>query len=353
VSGAPEVPDAGWAAAEPGAARAERDRDECIAAAQAALGRDFVIERRSRRIVTRPEGRPLVRYSTDDERDALIDGLVDHLLEACLKGKGYEEVVGFLILPPRGERWTREMSRRRPSADVVFTKSAAPATARHTALALAGMSEVELPGGDRAALVRTLEAGLRDEWSARRFALIGFDVAETTWLGAVCLRYRIAAQDRGVPGFAGEAFTLGVRGLRCVHPDLPGRQPRKVVDVGYSQRFRDGIWQSAIDAEAEPFRASLIFTSADPVSHVIATLEAYAAVLREVGRSAGAAEVLEQVAKLRRPGGGGVGFDAADRLRSYAAVLRTRGREAEAREAEAVAAAYLRTSFKRSLRPGP
>jgi len=347
--GIPEVPTPGGAA-DTGAARAERDRHDCVAAAQTALGRDFVVDRRSRRVVTRPEGRLLVRYSTDDELNALIDGLVDHLLGACLTKKGYEEFFGFLILPPRGEGWTRDISKRGRSVDAVFTKSAGPAGAGHAALALAGVIEVELPVRDREALVRTLIADLRKEWNALRFARVSVDVSEATWLGADCVRYRIAARDRGVPGFEGEVFALGVRGIRCVHPDLPGLQPRQVVDVSYSQRFRGTGWQSAIDAEVEPVLTSLIFTAVNPSAHVLAALREYAALLREVGRSAGAADVLEQVEKLQRPGSGVFAIDPAERLRSYAAVLRGHGREPEAKEAEALAAAYLRTNFRQYLR---
>ncbi|MGH7314022.1 MAG: hypothetical protein ACREJV_12680 [Candidatus Rokuibacteriota bacterium] len=347
--GVPEMPLSGGAA-DIGAARAERDRRECVAAAQTALGRDFVVERRARRVVTRPEGRLLVRYSTEDELTALIDGLVDHLLGTCLTRKGYEELFGFFIVPPRGEGWTRNVSKQGRSEDIVFAKSAAAAGAVHTALALAGAIEVELPVKDREAVVRNLAADLRKEWEAPRFTLASFDVSEETWLGADCVRYRIAARDRGVPGFEGEAFALGARGIRCVHPDLPGLQPGKVVDVGYSQRFRGGVWQTAMDAEVEPFLTSLIFTSVDPSAHVIAALQRYAALLRELGRSAGAAEVLEQVEKLQRPGGGAVGFAPAQRLGSYAAVLRAQGREGQATEAEALAAAYLRSSFREYLR---
>jgi hypothetical protein len=342
----PEMPPAG-----PAPSLAERDRRECLAAAQASLGADFIIETRSRRIVTRPERRVLVTYSNDEERNALIDGLVDHLLGACLERKGYEEYFGFLIRPPRGEGWARDITRRERGADVVFTKSGTPGGGVHTALALAGVAEAELPvtGGD--ALTQRLTAELRDEWSARRFSRVSVDVSPTIWLGAECLRYRIAAEDREVPKFEGELFTLGVLGLRCVHPDLPGMSPRKVVDVAYSQRFRGTGWQPVIDAEVEPMLTSLIFTSVSPSAQVVAALLAYADLLREVGRQAGAAEVLDQVEKLRRSGAGVFRIDPAERLRSYAAVLRTRGRETEARDAEALAAAYLRANFKESLRP--
>ena len=138
--------------------------------------------------------------------------------------------------------------------------------------------------------------------------------------------------------------------MRCVHPDLPGLQPRQVVDVSYSQRFRGSGWQPAIDGEVEPVLTSLIFTPLNPSGRVIAALREYAALLREVGRSVGAADVLEHVEKLQRPGGGAFGIDPAERLGSYAAVLRGQGREAEAKEAETLAAAYLRANFGQYLR---
>jgi hypothetical protein len=320
-----------------------------VAAAQTALGRDFVVDRRGRRIITRPQGRPLGRYSTEAELTALIDGLVDHLLATCLVSRGYEELFGFLIVPPRGEGWTRNVSRQSRSQDVVFAKSATAPGAVHTALALAGAVDAELPGTEREALVRHLTAELRREWEAPRFSVAEFDVSEATWLGADCVRYRIVARDRGVPTFEGEPFALGARGVRCIHPHLSGLSPGKVIDIGYSQRFRGGGWQSAIDGEVEPFLTSLIFTARDPTAHVVAALQRYAALLRELGRNAGAAEVLDLVEKFPRSGGA-VRFDPAQRLGSYAAVLRTRGREEQAREAETLAAAYLRASFRQYLK---
>ncbi|HSF07442.1 MAG TPA: hypothetical protein VLG10_16805 [Methylomirabilota bacterium] len=345
---APTIPE--MPAADPGPTRAERDRRECLAAAQASLGSDFIIETRARRIVTRPERRVLVTYSSDDELNALLDGLVDHLLGSCLRRRGYEELFGFFILPPRGEGWARDLSRRERGEDIVFTKTGTPGGGVHTALALAGVAEAELPVTGREALMQRLGAELRKEWSAQRFGRVNVDASPTSWLGADCLRYRIAAQDTEVPKFEGQVFTLGVWGLRCVHPDLPRLSPRKVVDVAYSQRFRGTGWQPLIDAEVEPMLTSLIFTSVNPASQVIAALQTYAAFLREVGRQAGAAEVLDQVERFRRSGPGVFRVDPAERLRSYAAVLRGRGREAEARDAEALAAAYLRANFKESLR---
>jgi hypothetical protein len=345
------MPDAG-PTTDPGPTRAERDRRECLATAQASLGRDFIIETRARRIVTRPDRRVLVTSSNDDELNALIDGLVDHLLGACLRQRGYDELFGFFLLPPQGEHWARAISRREGGRDVVFTKSGPPEGGAHTALALAGVAEAELPGKDRDALLHRLTSELREEWSGRRFTRVSVEASPTTWLGADCLRYRIAAQDREVPKFEGAVFSLGVRGLRCVHPDLPELQPRTVVDVAYSQRFRGTRWQPALDAEVEPVLTSLIFTSVNPSAQVIAALESYAALLRELGRRAGAAEVLDQVEKARRSGVGVFRIDPAERLRSYAAVLRARGREAEARDAETLATAYLRANFKESLRQG-
>ncbi|HET9488438.1 MAG TPA: hypothetical protein VFR64_01595 [Methylomirabilota bacterium] len=342
----PEVPEGG---VESSPVRAERDRRECVAATQTALGRDFVVDRRGRRIVTRPQGRQLVKYSTDEELTALIDGLVDHLLASCLARQGYEELSGFLIVPPRGEGWTRNVSRQGRSQDVVFAKSATAPGAVHTALALAGAVDAELPSTDRETVVRQLTAGLRREWEAPRFSLAELDISEAAWLGADCVRYRVAARDQGVPGFEGEAFALGARGVRCVHPHLLGVPPARVIDVGYSQRFLGGAWQSAIDSEVEPFLTSLIFVARDPTAHVVAALQRYAALLRELGRKAGAAEVLDLVEKFPRSGGA-VRFDPAQRLGSYAAVLRTRGRQAEARDAETLAAAYLRASFRQYLK---
>jgi len=339
-AGIPEVPPSNGAV-DAGPSRAERDRNACIGAAQSALGGDFVVDKRARRVVTRPEGRLLVRYATDDELDFLLDGLVDHLLEACLARRGYQGFPGFLIVPPRGEGWTRDSVKRASSVDIVFTRSAGAADTGHAALVLAGVTEVEMP---------QLTTDLRNEWNPARFTRVSIDVSPQTWLGADCVRYRIAARDRGVPGLAGEVFTLGVRGIRCLHPDLPGQQPRRVVDLSYSQRFRSGGWQSAIDGEVEPALTSLIWSSVSPTPQILAALRDYVKLLGEVGRSAGAADVVEQMARLQQPSRGIFGIEPAERLRSYAAVLRGYGRQAEAREAEALAAAHLRMNFREYLR---
>jgi hypothetical protein len=348
AQGVPEIPITGPVAR---LSRAQGDRNDCIAAAQASLASGFTIETRARRITTRPRGRVLATFATDEDRNALLDGLVDHLVAACLTKKGYQEFLGFLFLPPRGEGWSRNVSRRGDNVDVVFTKSTGTPDAPHAALALAGLFEVELRDAAREAGSQKLIAELRDQWSGQRFSRLSVDTTEHTWLGASCIGYRVIAQDRGVPKFEGQAFALGVRGIRCLHPDLATLQPRKVVDLGYSQRFRSGgVWQSAIDPEVEPFLSSLIFVPLDPTTHVIAALQMYATTLRELGRGVGATDVLNQVEALRKSGGATFAVGPAERLQSYAALLRGRGRGEDAAAAEALAAAYLRTGFREHLR---
>ncbi len=347
AQGVPEVPTEGPVAR---LSRAQRDRNDCIAAARASLASDYIIEPRAHRIVTRSR-RLLVAYSTDADRDALIDGVVDHLLEACLIRKGYQEVAGFLFLPPTGEGWSRSVARREDSVDVVFTKPAGPPEAAHVALALAGLFDVKLQAVGHEAATQALVADLKGQWTADRFSRGSVETTEANWLGADCIGYRVTALDRGVPKFEGQAFALGVRGIRCVHPDWPGLQPRKVVDLGYSQRLRQGgVWQSAIDPEVEPFLSSLIFVPLDPAAPVMAMLHTYAALLRELGRDAGAADVVAQLELIRRPGGAVFAVGPAERLSSYGAVLLGRGREAEAATAKMLAAAYLRTGFRQYLR---
>jgi hypothetical protein len=345
--GVPEVPTEGPVAR---LSRAQRDRNDCITAARASLASDYIIETRAHRIVTRSR-RLLVAYATEADRNALIDGIMDHLLEACLSSKGYQEVTGFLFLPPTGEGWSRSIAKRGDSVDVVFTKSVGPPDAAHVALALAGLFDVELRAPGREAAGQKLVADLEGQWTADRFSRVSVETSEATWLGAECIGYRVTTRDRGVPKFEGQTFALGVRGIRCVHPDFPGLQPRKIVDLGYSQRLRQGgVWQVTIDPEVEPFLSSLIFVPLDPTAPVIATLEAYAALLRGLGREAGAADVLTQVESLRRPGGAVFAVAPAERLNSYVVVLLGRGREAEAATAKTLATAYLRTGFRQYLR---
>ena len=335
--------------------QAERDQNYCVASAQTSMARDYVVDSRLKRLVKQPQGWLLATYKTEDELNALIAGLTENLVWSCLTKRGYREFDGFSILPPKGDGWTMDTSSKRVGIPVAFAKTLDNAPAVHQVFAMVSVRDVELRSASREDLVRNLTEHLLREWGPPRYSIVSFQASEDTWLGADCVRYSVTAEDRGVPVLPGTPFTFSVRGFRCVHPHLLLLQPRRVLDVVYSQRFLQGHWIAALDSEVEPFLDSLVFTTMDPSPHVIASFLRYATSLREMNRAPEAAEMLARAEKYRDEplSGSGtrdLGFKPYTILREYAAVLRMQNREMEAKAIDVVATAYYRKNFVHYLR---
>jgi hypothetical protein len=307
------------------------------------------------------EGRIIAAYETDKELKAILQWLVEDLNAKCLRDVGFLQFDGFFIRAPQGEDWLIDTSQAGHGIPIVFTKKHDPgamgAGEAHTVVAMVLVERIKLPVGNRDELlqhlIQSFEKQLRD---SPRYKLISLKTSEDRSLNADCVRYTVTAEDRAVPGFPGAVFVLGVRGFRCIQPDrlAPLSLPSLVVDVGYSQRFRNGQWIEAFDPEAEPFLKSLAFTYVEPRPYVIASLENYASLLQQMNRDGEAKEVRAQADKLREAhgeyGSTVLGFNPSAILQEYAALLRARNREAEAKEVEALADARERSQIGHFMR---
>jgi len=261
------------------------------------------------------------------------------------------EFYGFSIFPPRSGSWTVDTSIAQRGVPVVFTRQGDSATAgageAHTIVAMATAKYIDLPYHNQKELLRQLRKYMQDEWSGEaRYEMASFQALPDKSLGSDCLKYAVTVRDRGVPGFTGSIFTFSGRGFRCVHPYHPGL----VIDIGYSQRYRQGDWITAVDAEVQPFLESLAFTPVQLSPYVATRLDEYAALLRDLTRTSEAIRIEAHAEKLRElvrseESSTYLGFQPDAVLKEYAAVLRANGREAEAQEMEALAEKYQLNNF--------
>jgi len=176
---------------------------------------------------------------------------------------------GFSVLPPRGASWVVLPLEAGDYNHVVMfgkrvrdTPPSTPAEER-TVIAVAKLWDLRDDGPRTAeGLQRWSErsgAKAGERFSPRHHAL-GLTAVVEPGRGAECVRYALAVEDDGVPGFPGSVFVLSARGIRCLHP----RWPRYAVDLSYSERHLRGQPPLALDAEAEPFMRSLHFTPERP-----------------------------------------------------------------------------------------
>ncbi|MBI2350447.1 MAG: hypothetical protein HYV00_03030 [Deltaproteobacteria bacterium] len=114
---------------------------------------------------------------------------------------------------------------------------------------------------------------------------------------------------------------------------------------------RTGLWLLA----GALFLASCAIVRSDFRTAVVASLQNYATLLREMNRHGEAAETEARAEKLRlasqNPYPASLGFDPAQTLKDYAAVLTSQTEEIEAKEVEALADAYQRVNVAHFQRP--
>ncbi len=340
-------------------AQANRDWDECVASAQASIGSDYVVDTGPKLVANIPQRRVIAKYGSQEELNAIMRGITQHLIGSCLINRKYLEFDGFFVLPPKGENWTIDTSHAGLGIPVLFRRQVTPgmtgAGKAHTIVVMASVTMVELGRSNRQELLQKLRQSISDEWQERRYTLTAFEVSEHVVRGADCLMHSITAEDRGVRSFPASVFTFSKRGIRCVHPDLPAWQPRWVIDVGYSQRFLEGQWIAALDVEAEPFLRSLVLTWIEPSPYVISALQEYAKLLREMKRESEAAEMESRAKKLWESQQAGqpsrhLGFDPSALLWEYALTLRSRDQGLEAQETDLLANAYRARQVQHYLR---
>lgn len=171
------------------------------------------------------------------------------------------EFKGFSVQPPAGRNW---FLAARSGADVPVAALAkrledaeSQRARRHSIVAMARL----IDAGDRrfanAAELRTYVEHTIKEDSTRdpRFRLRELTTATDSSLAALCMKYDMIKEDRGVPGQVGVVFIMDAHSIQCVHP----QSPRHIVEIGYSERRREGDASMNVEPEVRPFLRSLQF----------------------------------------------------------------------------------------------
>ena len=312
----------------------------------------------------------------------LAVGLITLTIAGCATTSGRREIDGFSVQPPSGRAWTQHAEPERGM--LAFMKGYDETAGLHTVVAQVRRIHLAAPRQERSQLLHQLAASLEREAlrDRGRYTRLAFDTSEDQSLGAACVRYSGAAEDRGVPGApVGSVAILEVRGLRCAHPSAS----HLVVDISYSQRFPQASkWNPAFDSEVEPFIKSVRFAplpvserSWDPPrwqqtivaakqakergatseaeqlcvealqyvdANTVRSLYDYAALLQELKRE-GAEAAKARADKLyqakTQPGSSVyLGWIPSTELQAYARLLQELDRNAEAEAMRALADAY-------------
>lgn len=179
---------------------------------------------------------------------------------------------GVSVLPPTGPRWWAVPGATfSPDHVIVFGKPIGdhpPQTAAEVRSIVVGVFLYTLPRppltSDVASaeeLKRQVDAGVSEgmlpaSQSEERHLLSAEEAVDRT-PGAECIRYDETLEDTRVPRFEGSPFVERQRGFRCLHPFRAG----VVVDFGWSERHLAGLPSADLDAEVQPFLASVRFSA--------------------------------------------------------------------------------------------
>lgn len=188
------------------------------------------------------------------------------------------EVPGLSVLPPPGDNWflfpVSPHERIPGSALIMFAKKLRDAPAARPEderLVYAGVFGLDL-GERRFDTPPEFLEHFKGEFEGRtgemitgRQRLIGFEATLDDSLGATCVRYSRLTEVTGLARFPDALFILATRGFTCLHPHWP----RYAVNVVYSQLYPKGQEPLALDAEAETFLKTPVFTSTRPVASAL------------------------------------------------------------------------------------
>lgn len=208
---------------------------------------------------------------------------------------------GFAFRPPQGDGWVelapQILQRLDPAYRIGYARSIGP---EHRSLV--GLGSMILPPSDEPpesllkAIARSRRpaagdgAGTEPAAGGARTTIISSAAALTSRNGATCWRDDEAAQDRGVPGHDGEAFTLTRHRLLCLHPDFAGL----LIIADVSLRLAPGQTAASGDEAGEAVLQSLAFppfarrVTAIPLGRTVWSLAATpGAIWATVGRDDG------------------------------------------------------------------
>jgi YVTN family beta-propeller protein len=168
---------------------------------------------------------------------------------------------GFSVKPPQGQGWVRlsaeAMSRQAAAYKIAFGKSLG---AKSTAIAGVGAIAAPVTVDNPRELLRSvadsrIKRDIEEAQKSGRFRVALSRAASAPRTDAACWREDLVAEDRGVPGHEGEAFTLTIHRIYCLHPDYPAY----VIYADFSQRIAPGEQSPSAEQEGEGFLQSLEF----------------------------------------------------------------------------------------------
>lgn len=176
---------------------------------------------------------------------------------------------GFSIAPPRGDRWYVAASLPRSEvwrAVAGFVKQTAQDTSGAVIWATVAVANLDAAFQTRDQLLQSVVRSRQTELQSGRFRLLEFRTSPGPT--PACRRYDAVAEDRGVTQFPGVVFVLNLHHAICLHPNAP----TLAINLAYSERRRQGQPGTALEAEGEPFLASLQFASLSRPA-VVATID--------------------------------------------------------------------------------
>ena len=188
------------------------------------------------------------------------------------------EIPGLSVNPPQGEDWflfpvsPQEASPADAMIRFVRRLQEAPparpedARAVHAAVIVMDSGEMSPPTPSEFLQAFTEGEPKRvGQMITRRQRLIEFPAALDNSLGATCIRYSRVTEITGqFPLFPDLVAISSTRGLFCSHPHWPQYN----IDLTYDQMYPKGEKPLSLDAEADMFLESVVFTPARPVAVV-------------------------------------------------------------------------------------
>lgn len=182
------------------------------------------------------------------------------------------QFAGFSILPPQGEHWV-EWPRLQAGDDwkiyAMFWKvvpQPGPAVGPHTVFAQVKAMEIPIEMGRQLTTEKSRQDFLQFVMNASveadkaqstgRLRLLSIAASPDQSIGYDCFKYDAVAEDRGIAGFEGKAFTMDFHAYTCLDPAL-----KVIVQLLYSQRVPPGRVPIDLKAEGDSFLKGLSFTT--------------------------------------------------------------------------------------------
>jgi hypothetical protein len=174
------------------------------------------------------------------------------------------EFYGFSILPPRGKKWffatnvPAQFGEKHGTWSVIFFKKVGKLRSIYAAVWVADLGDPTDPTAkSRTESLQSLASDFLEETKRDpRFKPLDTKASLDKCLGYDCVRFKVVAEDHSPRDVPGSILILTREGFIVPHP----HSPAFFIWVEYSQRFPPGKKPFPVEAELEPFLASLEFT---------------------------------------------------------------------------------------------